>query len=597
MCNPNLHSDSNSPSFRCGRRSFLAGLALTGMAGCKSFVNRSQSPDELSKSFTNDLKKAKAGYIAELCNFHGANYAKVEGIALAFGLADTGSNPKPGAQRDQLVRDLTNDKLDINIEKLLAGKDTEMVLLKGLIPPAAKEGDRFDVEVGTMKSTEATSIENGMVGKTRMGPFEIMNKRGVRGNFNSACSGRILVDSLFESRKDQSNLLHGHILGGGVVMEARELGLMLGAEDVSTRTALSISRAINSRLTYADNSGRHGIATPKTDKFVTIVVPDEYKNNLGRFFDIIGNIMHSETQSQRLERIEKLEKSMSVPAEAELAAFRLEAIGANGIPILKRALKSDRTDIKFYAAEALAYQGEVDGMAHLRYIAEKEPALRWPALTALSTLADSDATRILEELMHVNSAETRYGAFQAMLAQSPNHSLAQGHRVGDFYLHRIESGTDQPMLHFSRRKRPEIVVFGDQQTVSEEFLHVEPNLTIQGTKNGNVSITRHSVKGDQRMVVTNKVVDLIEAFSQAGFTYGDQLKIFTQAKNGGTLNSRLVVNAMPKLGRTYIHGQFADESDSTHSAVSNADLNDYDDTGADSSQTTSVSRWKNWFTR
>jgi flagellar basal body P-ring protein FlgI len=581
---------------------FLAGAALTTALGCQNFLRRGQSPDQLTTSFNNDMKKSKAGYIGESCRVFGAHYSKIEGIELAFGRADTGSNPKPGGQREHLIKELGTMDLEIDIPTLLAGKDTEMVLLKGLIPPGAKVGDRFDVEVGVMRSSDATSLENGMVSKTKMFPIEIMGRAPKKGNVTGYCSGRILVDSLFETRQDQANRLHGYILGGGVVMEEREIGFQLAKEEASTKTAIGIARAINSRFTYEDRTGRHGVASPKTDKFVGLVTPNEYRHNLGRFLDIASNIVHSETPNQLLERMDKLEKELMNPATSELAAFRLEAIGKNGIPILKRAMRHESLEVKFYASEALAYMGEADGIPHLKMVAEKEPAFRWAALTALSTIPGSDAARALLDLLHSNSVETRYGAFQALQNHSPNDPLVAGQVIGDFRLHRIPSSTPQPMVHFSRKQRNEIVIFGDHQTVAEEFTYVEPGLTVKGTKNGHVAITKHTTKGDQRMVVTNQVSDVVESLQRAGFSYGDILKIMRQAKNAGTINTRLVINSQPKLGRTYVPGQFADDSggDNNKSDVSLAANNEYDSTDSETSDTSSsptvLNKMKSWFT-
>lgn len=589
---------------RVDRRLFLAGSAALSAMGCHNFVRRSQSPDELSTSLKNDVQATSAGYISEICRIFGANYSKIEGIGLAFGLAETGSDPKPGGQREHLIRELGGQKLSVDIPTLLAGKDTELVLLKGLIPPAAKAGDRFDVEVGTMRSTDATSIENGMVSKTRMFPIESIGRSVTKGNTLGYCQGRILVDSLFESRQDQANQLHGYILGGGIVIEGREIGLQLASEHASTKRAVGIARAINTRFTYSDKAGRHGIANPKTDRFVSLIVPHEYRNNLGRFLDIVMNIVHSETPNELLERMEDLEQGVIDPARAALSAFRLEAIGKNGVPILKRVLKHDDLEIKFYAAEALAYLGEPDGLPHLRMVAETEPALRWAAITALSTIPGAEAAKALTELLHSSSAETRFGAFQGMQNHSPEDPLVAGQSLGDFTLYRLASTTTQPMLHFSRSKQAEIVVFGDHQTVSEGFYYEAGKVVVQGTMNGHVSISKSTAKGNQRMVVTNQVSDLIQALNKAGFSYGDILKIFRQAKNNGTLGARLVVNAQPRLGRTYVPGQFSDGSTSqneTRDAAKSlsADYNQPVSAKAPAEgeeSSTVLSKMKNWFT-
>jgi hypothetical protein len=136
-----------------------------------------------------------------------------------------------------------------------------------------------------------------------------------------------------------------------------------------------------------------------------------------------------------------------------------------------------------------------------------------------------------------------------------------GKWLGDFYLHRIPSDTVDPMLHFSRSKRPEIVMFGNDQTVTNNFLYVESRLTIRATGNGTVTVTRYSAEnGEERKVCSNRVADLIETLAQTGFSYSEILKMFRSSKDSGTLSSRLVVNAMPKLGRSYVPGELEEES-------------------------------------
>lgn len=524
-------------------------------------MQRGQSPDALTLSVPEPRKRPKneGGLIGEICAVYGINYAKVEGIGLAYGLRETGSNPKPGAQRDYLVRELQSLKLEANIETVLAGKDTEMVFLKGMIPPGAKKGDKFDLEIGTMRATESTSLEHGMVARTNLKPMEQLGRSIQKGSVVAIGQGRVLVDSLFESRKDKSNHLHGYILGGGTLLEDREFGLKLENNSATVRNAVGIVKAINARFTYVDRTGRHGVADPKSDDYVKLVTPHEYRHNFGRFLQVVFNMAFLESPSQRLERLEKLEQEMLDPNQAELTSLKFEAIGADSVPILKRVLRHEDLEVRFHAAQALAYLGESDGVAEIRQVAEKEPAFRWHALKALSSLALPESSQALKELLHTRSAETRYGAFQALLAHSPNDPLVIGKQLGDFKFYRIPSDTEFPMIHFSRTRQAEIVLFGENQTVTPDFIHVEPNLTVRGTPNKTVTITRHTLDGDQRMVVSHHLGDLIEGLYQAGIFYSDQLKILQQAKNNGTLNTRIAVNAVPRLGRTFIPGQYSEE--------------------------------------
>jgi flagellar basal body P-ring protein FlgI len=546
-----------TPAYQFGRRLFLAGLVVSA-TGCKNFVERAQSPDNQILQLHED-KDSETRYIGDICTIRGLEYAKVEGIGLAVGLRGTGSNPLPSGQRDYLVKELEMKHDGDNVERTIASDSSELVLLQGKLPPGIRKGEKFDIEIRTMPKTEASSLENGMVLQTRMRPMAVLGRSVKKGHVIAMGKGRILVDALFESRKDQPNRLHGYILGGGIAMEDRELQLTIQGDDYAPKTSTMIARAINSRFTRIDNHGRHGVAEPVTDRVIEIEVPATYRHNIGRYLQVIANMSHSESTAERLVRMERLETELVEPNKAGLTSVRLEALGQDGIPILKRALLKDDLEIKFYAAQALAYMGEIDGVDHLKLVAETEPAFRWHALTALASLKEIEAGMALSDLLHVRSAETRYGAFRAMRARSPQDATIAGAWLGDFFLHRVPSKTE-PMLHFARNKRPEIVIFNEDQTVTDEFLHVESGTTIRATGNGTVTLVRYRSDNEEvRKVCRNRIADVIEMMADAGFGYGDVLSVLQDSKNADCLNTRLVVNAVPKLGRTYVPGKTAGE--------------------------------------
>ncbi len=554
--------DSAESALNVGRRVFLAGLMLAVPAltftGCKNFTERAQSPDNQILRLTDD-KKSVTKYIGDQCGIWGLRPAKIEGIGLAVNLKETGSNPKPSGQREYLFGELDSKSGESNIESVLAGRDTEMVLLKGILPPGIRKGENFDIEIRTMPNSDATSIENGMILQTRLRPMAQLGRSVKQGHVNAFAKGRVLVDSLFESRTDQANQMHGYILGGGVAMEDRPIGLSVRGEDVPPKTSTMISRAINNRFTHIDSSGHRGVAEPKTDRNIELIVPEAYKHNIGRYMQVVTNLAHSESATQRMVRIEKLTQQMVDPTKSGLTSLRLEGLGNDGLPALKRALRHTDLEVKFYAAQALAYMGETDGVDHLKFVAKTEPAFRWHALTALASLEDVEAGAALADLVHVKSAETRYGAFRAIRARSPHDPLVAGQWQGDFFLHRVPSET-QGMMHFSRSKRPEIVIFGEDQTVGDDFLHVESGMTVKSTGTGRVTVSRYRAdKKVERLECSNNIGDVIEMLTKAGFGYGDLLKVFRNAKNSNSLNSRLVVNAVPKLGRSYVPGQSAEE--------------------------------------
>lgn len=545
---------------KIGRRVFLAGLVVTAGSGCNKIINRAQSPDDSALVRLREEKNDNTHYIGEICGIYGLNFAKVEGIGLATGLKGTGSSPKRSGQRENLLRELEANRNIDNAKKLLADKDTELVIMKGMLPPGIREGDNFDLEVIILGNSKATSIENGMILQTKMRPMARLGRGVKQGHVTALGRGRILVDALFESRQDDSNHKHGVVLGGGKALENRPLGLTIRTDNFSPKTTTVMARAINSRFTVVGDSGREGVAEPKTDKVVELVVPVNYRNNVGRYMAVVKNIAYSEPVSQRVERMEELDRQLGEPSTAGLASIRLEALGKDGIPALKRGLRHPDMEVRFHAAQALAYSGQPDGIDVLKKAVEIEPAFRWHALTALSSMDDVEAGVALASLMNQQSAETRYGAFRAMRARSPHDPLVSGDWLaGDFFLHEVPCEAE-PMLHFSRTKRPEIVVFGDEQRVNDNFLHVESGLTIRSNGNGTVDISLFSTKyGQQKKVCSDRIGDVIRTLANMGFGYGQLLKMLREAKQSEMLDTRLVVNAVPKMGRSYTPGKSLDE--------------------------------------
>lgn len=537
------------------RRSFLllsaAAVAAVGSIGCKNITRRGQSPDE-GLALLTDQPLDETKYVGAVTGVWGTEYASIEGIGLAGGLKGTGSNPAPSWQVDHLVKELkAREEID-NPKSLLATKNTSMVLVKGYLPPGIRKGDNFDLEIRTPPKSDSTSLFDGELSRTRLRTMAVLGRKVREGHVLGVGQGNIQIDALFESRQDQSNQVRGWVLGGGIAMEDRPLGLTIRADGHTFRQATSIAESINQRFTTIENHGRIGVATAKSDKLIEMLVPANYQHNVMRFVQVVQNTAYGETVSERVERLDLLESELSQPETCPTAAARLESIGEDATPILTRALRHPELEVRFHAAQALAYIGDATGVNVLGEAAESEPAFRWHALTALASLDQDSAADVLQDLIHVESAETRYGAFRSLKARSPHHPAVQGEILArDFFFHVLPSKTE-PMLHVSRSKVPEIVLFGDEQAVSEDFLYVESGLTIKGDGRGQLRIIRYIPGGDEvRKVCSTQLVDLIPTLAELDCSYSVLIRMLRDAKQNDMLFTRLVFDAIPKRRRKY----------------------------------------------
>ncbi|MEM7457493.1 MAG: flagellar basal body P-ring protein FlgI, partial [Planctomycetota bacterium] len=555
-----------------GRRMFLAGVSATAigcsvvsLSGCQNFIPRGQSPDSeaVTRIVGSEAVDDGTKYVSTNCGIWGVNFAVIEGVGLVVGLDGTGSEPADSSQKQHLISELQSQDIE-NPKQLVASENSAIVLIKAKLPPGIRKGEKYDIEIRTLDRAETASLHRGYLIHTRLRPMALLGRTLQEGHVLGYARGEVLTDALFETRDDQPNQLRGLVLGGGEAVEDRPIGLTLRT-DQTVRTATAISRAINARFSADGRDGRTGAATPKTDKLIELQVPEEYKLNVGRFAQLVLNVAYDETTTQRVERLERLGQQINNPETAELAALRLEALGPEGVPTLKRTLNSPDAEIKFFAAQALAYQGEPDGVDHLETMAAGEPAFRWHALTALASMDDMAARVALESLMQVDSAEARYGAFRALSARDPDDPVVAGRRLANsFHLCTVDSETADPLLHFSRSRRPEIVLFGEQ-TVSEQFLYVETGLTVRAVGDGQVRITKYDTEDQQRKVCSNSVADIIETMAAMDCRYTTMLQMFRETKQKGDLSGRLAVNAVPRLntsaGREVIGDYSPEESD------------------------------------
>lgn len=535
----------------------FAVLGIVASTGCNRMIWRSQSPDSLLDS---KKKPSETKYVGDACSIWGLGFAKIEGIGLVTGLDGTGSNPEPSGQRDHLLADLRADESISKPTAALSSKNTSMVLLRGLIPPGARKGDRFDVEIATLPSSQTTSLKYGRLHNASMRPMMPTGRTVKLGNVNALAAGSVLVDAVFETRQDEANQRHGWVLGGGKVLEDRKLGLSVRLEDTKVKLTRSIAWSINQRFSAVENGVREGVAHPKTDRIVEIVVPDAYRHNIGRYFQVLTRISYDESPQARVERIERLAREIMDPKTSMMASLELEGIGEQATDILRRTLKHPQPAIRFFAAQSLAYMQVPDGIDVLRKTAEESPQFRWHALRALASSGDQRAVDALVQLFDVSSAETRYGAFDSIRMSNPAEPLIEGRWLADdFFFHVLATNAD-PMVHVSRSKRPEIVLFGREQTIADDFIYIESGLTIKGIGNGRIQITRYLPQtGEIRKTCSHELAQLIPLMADMGCDYTTTVSVLRRAKQDGALPSRFVVNAIPAIGKLDAASYHSDE--------------------------------------
>ena len=533
----------------------LCCLGLIALSGCMElnlfrFQNADKNRDAEEES--QDRRK-ETEFVGNYAAISGNNVIAIHGVGLVTGLNNTGEDPPPSIYRTQLEDDMKKRGVT-NYREQLQATSTALVLLTAYLPADIQKGSSFDVEVRLPPNTEATSLEGGWLLPADMTEQANVQGQGtLKGKIFGRAAGPILV-SIAKGENQEGVLKRGRILGGGVGFKERTLGLYLRSDFRSVRNTSRISERIGSRFHYYDHGQKKSLAEAKDDQYVQLKVHPRYKDNYPRYMQVIRHVAFRENDVQRRDRMERLQEDLVDPDRAAKAAIQYEAIGTESILFLKKALNHPSTEVRFYAAEALAYLGDDTGAEELAKLAKDEPAFRVYCVAALSALDEAVCFQLLRDLMDEPSAETKYGAFRALWTLDKNDPFIRGKKLNDHFLLHVVDTKGDPMIHLTRHRRPEVVLFGTQQKFRTPLaLTAGTHINVNSQAGAEfITLTRFTIgEPDQRKIVSTKVVDVIEAAAEMGATYPDIAQMLAQASAQYNIEGRLELDALPQAGRLY----------------------------------------------
>ncbi len=505
---------------------------------------RTQSPAALS----DDADTEATLLVGDVAHPYGLGYVKLEAVALLTGLHGTGEDPPPSPQRAAVLAEMNRREVE-NPNRILASPNTALVLVRGFLRPGIQAGESFDVEVRTPSRSGTTNLRGGQLLETRLSEMAVLGGQIRQGHLMALASGAVLVDPVTSNKENLALLRKGRVLGGGRVLKSRNLGLILDHQQQSIRMSQLVGKAINHRFYSYFDGQREGVATPKTDEFIELQLHPRYKDNVGRYMRVVRSIAVSATRPQQQARLPLLANQLLDPLTSATAALQLEAIGTEtAVEVLQQGLTSEDPEVRFYAAEALAYLDITESVDTLAKTAQEEPAFRANALAALSAMDDGGAYEQLRGLLEVKSAQTRYGAFRALSAMAPNDPLVRGKSLqGKFRFHTLDVPGEQ-LVHVTSSHQPEIVLFGTgHQLQLPLVLDAGPKILVNGLRGGTVKISHFGETTEQR-VVENQLEDVIRTVVELGGEYPDVVQMLQQAKDTGALSCRYRVNALPLGG-------------------------------------------------
>jgi hypothetical protein len=505
---------------------------------------------------------------------------RLEGVGLVRGLDNTGADPPPSWYREKLVDEMRKAGVE-NANKLLADPRVSMVIVRVNIPTGTSTTDHLDAQIELPPGSGTKSLAGGYLMSCRLKEVMIAGGTPKEGPELAVAEGPVLIGT--EARPDDTK--HGRVLGGARIRKEIPFTLAIKENRRSFKTAKMIEDVINRRFHQTEGLKQVGMATAKTDEYLVLRVPNIYHHNFLRYFRVVKLLASLDNPALQEQRKAVWGKELLDPSKAGIAALRLEGIGITAIDTLKTGLTSSSDQVKFFAAEALAYLNDASGAEILGENAIKRPQFRAYALAALAA-ADQPAARIqLIKLMNVPEVAVRYGAFHALRTMdeyepvlgrvqvmdeipvdpddTDSMSLAirgprrqRVSREDPFELYIVDSD-GPPLVHLSRTRRCEIVLFGkDQRLLTPIVLGTGSILLNAADGDETVQISRISSgrAGEEDAKVEASLVlgDVVRRTANLGAKYPEVASILYSAYNQKNLPGGLVIDAVPGPTPAYV---------------------------------------------
>ena len=395
----------------------------------------------------------------------------------------------------------------------------------------------------------------------------------------------------------------GKVLGGGKIKKEFPFVLLIKEGRRSVKTAAILMNVINQRFHQHKGVDEQGVVSAKDvskpDKHLNITVPQVYHQNEARFFLVVKQLPLVTTPELEKQRIQECRKQLMDPKTTAKAALKLEAYGPNSIPLLKEGLKSENGQVRFFAAEALAYLHDGSGTEILAENVVKQPKFRIFALAALAAMDQPPAYMALRKLMNEPEISVRYGAFNA-IRLTDEHDSALGRvpvydiptptredqdsmavrsvgraalRMGGggsrfandpFELYVVDSD-GPPLVHVSTTHRCEIVLFGmGQKLLTPMILSGGTNLLVNAAEGDElIQVSKIGTKNldgpEKKVMVPRDTEEVIKAMAKLGASYPEIVTVLFGAQSQKNLPGPLAFDAVPKFDEGYLRAMILGE--------------------------------------
>ncbi len=467
----------------------IAGLALT-LVGCSS--NKKKAPPPVASKYQQlppkELPDFLKGTILERVDVANTGQFAVSGYGLVANLNGTGDTRCSNPVREYMLKLMTKRGFGSRQmgygsqtpERVLDDPRFAIIRVDGLIPPGARRGQRFDVQVSALRDNNTSSLAQGQLYRCDL-KIDGADPRnpGASLDVQAIAEGDIFVNPAYALELNstgsaaRTSLRTGAVLGGGIVQMDRPVALRV------RQPSYAVARQIEQRLDLYFQDDRY--ASAKDDGVVLLMMPEKFGTDWEHFKGVVTHVFFNPSPDFKIAKSEQLAKEAVKPdAPLEDISYCWEALGPQALPFITPLMTHPQPDVAFAAARAAAFLGEVSAETVLLEIARtKDNPFQINAVQTLGKLRPSpEVSARLRTLLSSPETLVRLEAYRALAAVEDSAIFSRV--IEEKFWLDIISNDGPPLIYATRRGVPRLAVFGRKPTIDLPitFSAMEGKLTI-----------------------------------------------------------------------------------------------------------------------
>jgi len=406
--------------------------------------------------------------IGSICELVGYQSVKVQGYSLVIGLPGTGSSGCPIAVRNYLVQNLRRIKdqgflpavyMDLSADEIINHGSTAVVIVNGMVPAGALQGDRFDVEVTTLEGTQTTSLQGGRLLRCEL-QIVVPGYRGrpIASRPTALAVGHIFINPFTQGELRRVDPRRGIVLGGGRASYDSRIQLSLLRPDY--RRAQLIQNRINSRF---QSSEEDKIATANNRSSITLRVPKAYRKRYSHFISLVWGLYLQGSPGYLERKLQELLDLAQQPgSDLEAISMAWEGIGRPVLPKLYPIYHTmPSSKVAYYAARTalnLEDRKAIDAMIAMS-LDDNHPYQILAAQSLSEYPNDLHGRSALLRLLRKDNFRLRLLAYEG-LRKGQDRVIASYKLGGGFAIDEVP-GVGDPLVAVWATQDPRIVIFGE----------------------------------------------------------------------------------------------------------------------------------------